>query len=348
MMDPGFRPFATEGHAPRAASVREAPYRQEFSLHTFRQSLVLALILALFGAGPVHAAPLARVIAVVNGDMITARELDKAVAPEIAFKKLDPESPDAAAQIETLKRQTLEAMINQKILMQEAQKRNINVSDDMVDQEMERFIADSQLSREEFQRQLAQQGLSLDAMRDRLRANIITQQLIGRMVINKVVVTDEEIAAYYREHMLDLPTGQVHIALIIYPADQNAESWADRIASGKVGFADAARQVSVGPNAQDGGDMGFMELDDLAPVLRTEVETLKKGQVSGLFDMQLNKAQVWLIDSVAPEAAAQSGDVPDEATAARIEEILRAPRLEARFQEYTEQLRNRALVDIRY
>lgn len=191
-------------------------------------------------------------------------------------------------------------MINQKILMQEAQKRNISVSDDMVDQEMERFIADSQLSRDEFQRQLAQQGLSLDVMRDRLRANIITQQLIGRMVINKVVVTDEEIAAYYREHMLDLPTGQVHIALIIYPADQDAESWADRIVSGKVGFADAARQVSVGPNAQDGGDMGFMELDDLAPVLRTEVETLKKGQVSGLFDMQLNKAQVWLIDSVAP------------------------------------------------
>lgn len=46
-------------------------------------------------------------------------------------------------------------MINQKILMQEAQKRNISVSDDMVDQEMERFIADSQLSRDEFQRQLA-------------------------------------------------------------------------------------------------------------------------------------------------------------------------------------------------
>ena len=193
-------------------------------MHTFRQSLVLALTLALFGVGPVHAAPLARVIAVVNGDMITARELDKAVAPEIAFKKLDPESPGDAAQIEALKRQTLEAMINQKILMQEAQKRNISVSDDMVDQEMERFIADSQLSRDEFQRQLAQQGLSLDVMRDRLRANIITQQLIGRMVINKVVVTDEEIAAYYREHMLDLPTGQVHIALIIYPADQDAES----------------------------------------------------------------------------------------------------------------------------
>lgn len=320
-------------------------------MRTFRQSLVLVLVLALFGAGSVHAAPLARVAAVVNGDMITARELDKAVAPEIAFKKLDPKSPGDAAQIEALKRQTLEAMINQKILMQEAQRQKISVSDAMIDQEMERFIADSQLSRNEFQRQLGQQGLTLDMMRDRLRSNIITQQLIGRMVINKVVVTDEEIAAYYREHLGNLPTGQVHIALLIYPADQDAKDWADRIASGNIGFADAARQVSVGPNAREGGDMGFMDLDDLAPVLRTAVETLKKGQVSGLFDMQLNKAQVWLIESATPEAPAHGGvdgGQPDPATAARIEELLRTPRLEARFQEYTEQLRNRALVDIRY
>lgn len=317
-------------------------------MRIFRQSLVLALACTLFGVGNAHAAPLSRVAAVVNGDMITVRELDKAAAPEIAFKKLDPQNPGDAAQVEALRRETLEAMINQKILMQEAQKQNISVSDDMVDQEMERFIADSQLSRDEFQRQLARQGLSLGMMRDRLRANIVTQQLIGRMVINKVVVTEAEIAAYYREHMLDMPTGEVHIALLIYPAGEDAEAWAARIASGKVGFADAARQISVGPNAREGGDMGFMGLDDLAPILRTEVETLKKGQISGLFDMQLSKAQVWLIDTSAPDTAASAGDTPDEATAARIEELLRRPRLEARFKEYTEQLRNRALVDIRY
>lgn len=314
----------------------------------FRRCLVLSLVVALFGAGAVHAAPLARVVAVINGDMITARELDKAVQPELVFKKLNPASPGDAAEIEAIRHRTLETLINQKILMQEAEKRNIRIPDEMLDEEMERFVADSQLSSEEFQRQLAQQGLTLDAMRERLRINIITQQLINRMVVNKVVVTDEEIAAYYREHLLDLPTGQVRIALLIYPADQDAAAWADRIASGKITFTDAVRQVSVGPNAQEGGDMGFMELDDLAPVLRAEVETLKKGQVSGLFDMQLNKAQVWLMDSIAPDSAAQENDRPDEATAARIEEILRAPRLEARFQEYTEQLRNRALVDIRY
>ncbi|MCH5277532.1 MAG: SurA N-terminal domain-containing protein [Desulfovibrionaceae bacterium] len=313
-----------------------------------RHCLVLSLTVLLWGAGAAYAAPLARVVAVINGEMITSRELDKAATPELTAKKLDSSNPGDAAEIEAIKRRTLEGMIHQKILMQEAEKRNIRVSDEMVDEEMERFIADSQLSREEFQRQLAQQGLTPDAVRERLRSNIITQQLISRMVVNKVVVTDEEIAAYYREHMLDLPGGQVHIALLIYPADQDAEAWARRIASGAISFADAARQVSVGPNAQEGGDMGVMNLDDLAPGLRTEVETLKKGQISGPFDMQLNKAQVWLKDSITSDEALRANDAPDEATAARIEEILRAPRLEARFQEYTEQLRNRALVDIRY
>lgn len=346
--NPFFFRSRDHGGAFRAGLLREWLFCQEFFLPMFRQFLVLFWLVALFWAVPVHAAPLARVVAVINGDMITARDLDKAAAPEIAMRKLNPSSPGDAAEIEVIKRQTLDAMINQKILMQEAQKRNINVSDDTLDAETERFIADSQLSREEFQRQLEQQGLTMDAMRERLRTSIITQQLISRMVVNKVVVTDEEIAAYYREHILDLPGGQVHIALIIYPADQDAGAWADRIASGRVTFADAARQVSVGPNAQDGGDMGFMELDDLAPGLRAEVETLKKGQISGVFDMQLNKAQVWLKDSAAPAEAAQGADTPDEATAARIEEILRTPRLEARFQEYTEQLRNRALVDIHY
>lgn len=317
-------------------------------MSSFRSSLVLALALSLFGAGTAQSAPLARIVAVVNGDMITARELDKAVEPEMTFKKLDPKNAGDAAQIEALKRQTLEAMVNEKILMQEAQRQDLTVSDEMLDEEMERFIADSQLSRDEFLRQLEKQGMSQEAMRKRLRSNIITQQLIGRMVVNKVVVTEDEINDYYRQHMGDMPSGQVRVALLIYPAGENAEAWASRIASGNISFEDAARQVSVGPNAQEGGDMGFMNMEDLAPALRMEVEALKKGQVSGLFDMQLNKAQVRLMETSAPEAPAEQAGAPDAATAARIEELLRRPRLEARFKEYTEQLRNRALVDIRY
>ena len=44
----------------------------------------------------------------------------------------------------------------------------------------------------------------------------------------------------------------------------------------------------------------------------------------------------------------EQGDaVPDSETAMRIEQILRRPRLQERFQEYTAQLRDKALIDIR-
>jgi peptidyl-prolyl cis-trans isomerase SurA len=94
--------------------------------------------------------------------------------------------------------------------------------------------------------------------------------------------------------------------------------------------------------------MGFIALEDLAPVLRQATEGLDVGKISGLFDMQLNKAQVRLLESADSVSPPDGSGVPDAAVAARIEETLRQPRLEARFAEYTAQLRSRALVDIRY
>lgn len=310
------------------------------------RTLCLSLLLALGMLCPAQAAPVAGIAAVVNGDIITVRQLDRAVEPEIAARGLNPENSGDAAQIEALRSQTLEGMINEKILMQEADRLGISISDERVEAELDRFVADSQLSREEFMRQLSRQGLTMDKMRERLRGTLVAQQLIGRMVVSKVVVTEEEINEYYRQHMGDLPSGQVRFGLLIYPAGEDAEAWAGLIASGRESFEDVARKVSVGPNAQEGGDMGFMNVEDLAPALRREVESLKKGQVSGVFDMQVNKAQVRLTDVVSEgEAPLPAG--PDAAVAARIEEILKGPRLDARFREYTEQMRNRALVDIR-
>lgn len=300
-------------------------------------------------AAPAQTGSVSRIAAVVNGDMITVRDLDKAAAPELEGRKLSPTKAEDVAQIDALKRQMLESMINERILMQEADKLGIKVSDEMVAEELNRFIVESQLSRDEFMRQLSQQGMTQETINDRMRRNIVSQMLIGRMVVNKVVVTDKEITDYYRQHMTDMPSGQVRVALVIYPAGEDAAGWASRIASGKISFEDVARQVSVGPNPEGGGDLGFMAVEELAPLLRSEVGNLKKGQVSNLFDLQVNKAQVRLVDMNMPEASSLAVTAtPDASTANRIEEMLRQPRLEARFKEYTEQLRAKALVDIRY
>ena len=90
-----------------------------------------------------------------------------------------------------------------------------------------------------------------------------------------------------------------------------------------------------------------MELSDMAPGMMEQVSMMKKGDVSPLLVMNANKAQIALLDFEEAENVDHDNAVPDPQTAMRIEQILRRPRLQERFQQYTAQLRDKALVDIR-
>lgn len=305
----------------------------------------LACAAALLSAQPVSAVPVSRIAAVVNGDMITVRELEKALQPELVGRKIDPvKNPQMAAEV---RKAVLDKMINDKILLQEAAKEKIEVSDADVDTAIDRIIKDSQLSRDVFFKQLEKEGVSEKVFRERLHVQLVSQRLMSRNVVSKVVVTEDEINDYYRKNMAGFASGRARVAMLVYPVDADAEKWAGDIASGKVSFSDAVRAVSIGPNPQGGGDLGFMELSDMAPGMMEQVSMMKKGDVSPLLTMNANKAQIALLDFEEAENADHSNAVPDSQTAMRIEQILRRPRLQERFQQYTEQLRDKALVDIR-
>ncbi len=291
------------------------------------------------------AAPVARIVAVVNGDMITARELDKALQIELAGQKLDPsKNPQLTGEV---RKAVLDRMINDKIILQEADKEKITVSDEEVDAALDQIVKDSRLERDVFLRQMAKEGLSEKDFRDRLYVQLVSQRLMARNVVSKVVVTEDEINDYYRKNMAGFASGRARVGMLVYPADADAEKWARDIASGKVTFQQAARSVSIGPNAEGGGDLGFMALSDMAPGMLDQISRMKKGDVSPLLNMNATKVQIALLDFEESETAAQSDAVPDSNTAGRIEQILRQPRLQERFEQYTAQLRDKALIDIR-
>jgi peptidyl-prolyl cis-trans isomerase SurA len=306
-------------------------------------AISLACAAALFAAQPVFAAPVSRVVAVVNGDMITSRELDRAVQPEFIGQQIDPKkSPEMA---DMVRKAVLERMIEEKIILQQAAKDGIKISDEQIDKAFEALVTESGLSREAFLAKMKKEGFTEKMLRDQAHAHIARQRVMNRNVVKKVVVTEEEINEYYRKNMAGFAEGRAHVALIVYAPDTNAEKWAADIASGKVSFAEAARKVSVGPNAEEGGDMGVMAISDMAPGMAQVVSGLSKGAVSPLLPLGEAKGQVMLIDLEEAEGAADAK--PDADTARRIEGILRNPRVQERFQQYSTELRQKALVDIR-
>lgn len=304
----------------------------------------LACAALLMGHAPAPAAPVSRIAAVVNGDMITARELDRHVQSEMKARKILGKKDDRSAA--ELRKAVLESMINEKLVYQQAAKEKIKATDEEIDRVIAEMMKESNLSPEVFKQQLVKEGITQKELREQAKLHILTQKLISRNVSGKVVVTENEINEYYRRNM-GMTSGRARVALLVYPVDADARKWAADIAAGKVSFAEAARRVSVGPNPREGGDMGFVDISDMAPALARQIAGMKKGQVSPLMNMGRALAQVSLLDVEQGEGNGAKDARPDEATARQIEQILRQPRLKERFEQYTAELRNKALIDIR-
>ena len=304
--------------------------------------LSILCLLVLLACVPAQAAPLGSVAAVVNGEMITRYDLDAEVEPEALRQGIDPRNPVNAAKLDQLRRQVLDRMINGIILTQEAKRMKVSVGDNEVDEEMQRFLSRSKLTPEEFQRQLQMQRTTEKAFKKRIYDSILRNRLLATMVGRKVIVTKEEIAAYYEQHHETFKSNQrARFAILVYPPNENAEKFASRIQSGATSFENVVRAVSVGPRAQDGGDVGAVDWTDLDPAWRERLSALSPGQVSPLFDLNGLKAQLKLL-------ALESGSGQSlEEAAPQIERILREPKLQERFVEYNEQLRKRAVVEIR-
>lgn len=349
------------------------------------RSIFFALVCAVLLCTAAQAASLSSVVAVVNGEMITSRELEKAIAPELATQRLDPQNPAQASQVQALRRQALDSMINEKVLMQEAERLGLEIPEESLDSEFDRIIGDSGMPPDVFVAEAAKQGLTLDFMRDRIRKSMITQRLIGRMVMSKIVITEDDITSYFAqsggvvpappappmpeivepepEPQYEIKIRRVRFGMIIYDKGEDANKWAKEISSGRMSFEAVARKVSQGPNAEGGGDLGMINIGDLAPGLRDMAYVLQKGQVTPVLDLGEVKAQFKLIDLVAskreiPQPKREPLPQPElpkdqvfselnEEASASIEDYLRRPLMEARFEEYVKQLRNKAIIDIK-
>lgn len=301
---------------------------------------ILALLLHLPVAHA--AAPLNKIAAVVNGEMITSFDLQAEMSPEVLRAGLDFRNPAHTEAIDALARKILDSMIANIILTQEAERLKVTVGESEVDAELRKFTERSKLTPEEFQRQLQLQRITEKTFRDRIRNSILRSRLLATMVGRKVVVTKEEIAKYYEEHKQTFMNNQqVRFAVLVYPPSVDVNKYAARIKSGASTFEQIVREVSVGPRAQEGGDLGLVHWTDLDPAWRDRLTSLQPGGVSPVFEFNGLKGQLKLLSLSSGE-----GQTVEEASQ-QIETILRDPKLQERFGEYSEQLRKRAVVEIR-
>ena len=310
-----------------------------------KKTFILLLAIWLCGVCGVQAAQLNKVAAVVNGQVITMFDLQKTALPELGRARLNPNNPAQAKEVDKVFRKVLDMMIMDILLGQEAKRLKISVSPSEVDTEIAKMMKARNLTKQQFEAQLAQQKISIDEIRQNFEKSLLRQKIMGMEVGRKVVVTPAEIKAYYEAHKDNLyDRGGLHMGVLVYAPNVNAKSIAAQIKSGKLSFEEAAAKYSIAPNKDKGGDMGPVEWDRLNPEWEGRLIKMKPGDVTDIFDLQGRKAQVHLFRPGGDNAEKQ---LTLEQATPQIDAILRQPKAMERFEDYTSQLRNKAVIDIR-
>ncbi|NDV27990.1 SurA N-terminal domain-containing protein [Desulfovibrio sp. JC010] len=283
------------------------------------------------------------IVAVVNGEVVTMYELNSKLAP--IMKQFDGRELSAVEveQLKKVRKQLLDRLINEIIIDQESKRLKVDVSDQDIEGEVKAIKEKSNLTDEEFERQLELQKTTLDQFKEKIGKDIRKHRLLSYKIKNKVVVTDEEIKAAWNSTRTDQGevAKSVHLKLILFPSTTSADEIREQILAGEISFEDAADKYTTGPGMGSGGDLGVLEWDDLAMTWHEALEGLKPGDVSKSFDVQDLKALLKL-DSYVNTEEASFEDSKQE-----IYDRLYRQKQDDLFADYIKKLREKAVIELK-
>jgi peptidyl-prolyl cis-trans isomerase SurA len=292
-----------------------------------------------------------RVIAVVNNDAITLGELQETV---VAYRH---ESRQRGGPTDAeLAKQLLPRLIDNRLQLQEADREKIVVEEAEVTEELRERIKTTYGAKsiEEFERLLKEQGVTMEAVRKRLRDSLRVQKVIRRKVALRVSVTDDEISRYLAENRARLETGLSYHArhILIVPEEGSASDAAWEQARIKAellrtqvtegaDFATLARQHSKDATARDGGDLGTLKRGELSQEIEAQILALAPGAVSAPYRSPLG---YHLFKLESKDALDGEGLVRARQ---QIREILFREKYETRLEAWLKEIKQRAIIEVR-
>ncbi|MDO9084466.1 MAG: SurA N-terminal domain-containing protein [Humidesulfovibrio sp.] len=303
--------------------------------------VVLALLLL---ASPAQAADvvLDGIVAMVNGKIITRYDYDERVRPVYEQVRGRTLSPQELQQVESLRRQILDQMIDDLLILQDAERYKLKVSDAEVEEQIKVFREKRQLSEEEFKKQLVLQRLNREDFARNMKRDLIKHRLIGGVVSNKVVVTDTEVEQQYLERKAEFSKDStVQLGLVLLPAGMKASELKTAIEAGQITFAQAADKYTQGPGGGHGGDIGYIAWKDLAPEWSEALRGLKPGQITQPVHIQEFEGLLQVV------SLKEGEELPLESVREQIYQSLHEGKFEKVFQDYLKKQRDKAVIEYR-
>jgi peptidyl-prolyl cis-trans isomerase SurA len=294
-----------------------------------------------------------RIVAVVNGEIITLSELNAAFEPYAKRIEEGYKGPDKEKVIAENKMALLNKLIDNMIIDQEAKKTQMIIKDEEVTDTINDFLSRRKMKMEDLINELAKENSSIEAHRKEVKAHLLRMKLLRREIRSKVAVTEEEIGEYYlknREAYEGKEAVRIKQILILFPKGADANTKAKlreeldtihkRLLNGEP-FDLLAAQFSQGPAAATAGDLGFLEKGSMLPAVENVAFGLKKDELSKVIESPVGLHIIQVIDRRG------AGIKPIETVREEIKAKLEEEKIDKKNEEWIKELRKKSLIEIK-
>ncbi len=292
-----------------------------------KKNIVCMLFIFLFFYQELsYAKILDKIVAIVNGEIITLYDLKKEIKRTSISRgvKINLNDPD-------ILKGFLSEMINKVLLREEADRLKIKVSKYEIENSIKQLIKSSGLTEDEFKKNLEKQGLTLKDIKKSMEDDIKINRLISYMVRSKIVVTDEDVTKYIKEHNIDL-SKKKKVYIVLFQSNNR-----DALEHIKIKGEDEFKF----PKDVKMMDMGEVDLSGLQPRWKKALLGVREGEFTHVFKIGSKYVRLYVksIKVVDPLSISHIKD--------KIKQKIFREKLKKRYIEYINRLKEKSVIEVR-
>ncbi len=225
-----------------------------------------------------------RIVAVVNGDVISGADVDN----RRRLFALSSGLPMTKEVLDRLTPQVVRQLIDERLRLQEVQRRKVAVADKDVAETIANLEHQNNMPPGTLARRLAAEGAEMRTLYDQTRVQLGWTRVLREQIGGADRVTDKDVEDQI--NMIKSETGkpEYHVAEIFIPIDDPTHAAdARRFADTVIGqlrkgapFAVVAAQFSQSQTALQGGDLGWVQPYQLEPSVTRVISEMPVGAIS--------------------------------------------------------------------
>ena len=257
------------------------------SMKKIMTGLALAGVLAAAAPGVPAQEVVEQIVAIVNDDVITLTDFrTQYQMTEAQLRAAQVPAEQMTQQLALLKKEFLDSMITEMLLLQKAKELGLNVQEQMKAM-LEKIKTDNNIASDaDLRRAVEQSGMSYEVWLKQYEEGMMRQGVLYTEVERSIVLEDAEVVQYYKKNPAEFTTPTQYKLNAIYIADEGRtaeevetlKAAVDAKLKSGASFPDTAAELSDPPMKDAKGDLGTFKTGELETTLEAPLERLKSGE----------------------------------------------------------------------